>query len=119
MIRGMRAKVAGALRIVGALLLMFAMWIPIEQALVWLREGQFPPRDLYWFFAPVSCDATEGLAQGFQGMTACRPDYLHVTTWVGLDRIANWALDLHLSLYLVLGAFLTIALAAVLDLDAL
>lgn len=69
-----------------------------EQALSWLKTGIIPERDLFWATADVRCEATGYQAKGFEGMEICRPDYIHFTDWVGIDRIINYAFDIHIAL---------------------
>jgi len=70
----------------------------LDQALSWLKTGVVPERDLFWATADVRCEATGYQAKGFEGMELCRPDYIHFTDWVGIDRIINYVFDIHIAL---------------------
>lgn len=86
---GIGSMIAGVLGIV----------VPLfEQGATWLRTGTVPSRDLYWATAPVRCEATRGLARGFDGMSLCRPDYIQFSEWVGLDQILNYIFDIHIGI---------------------
>ena len=77
-----------------------------QQIKTWLKTGIFPEKDLYWFFADVSCAATNFQAAGFQGMDLCRPNYIEFTDWVGVNKIINWIFDLHIGVvFLLLSLF--------------
>lgn len=94
---------------------LFALWIvsPLfQQARAWLETGAAPPRDLYWALAPVRCEATDGVARGFDGMDACRKDFLQFTDWVGLNQIFNWVADLHVGILAAVGILLLWIVAA-------
>lgn len=65
------------------------------QAIEWLQVGMASPRDGFWLYALSDC-----------GSGSCRPDVLNATEWVGVNRIINWMLDLHVAIYaIVLGWF--------------
>ena len=42
---------------------------------------------------------------GFDGMTLCRPDRMHFTDWVGVDRILNYVFDMNIAAIAGLGLF--------------
>lgn len=88
-----------------------------QQALSWLKTGVVPPRDLYWFFADVSCAATNWQAEGFEGMELCRPDYIEFTDWVGVDQILNWFYDLHVGIVFLAASFLLYSVIAAITED--
>ncbi|WP_209834297.1 hypothetical protein [Ruegeria sp. HKCCE3926] len=70
------------------------------QALEWLREGHVQPRDGFWLYALYEC-----------GESWCRPSYLTLTDWVGVNRIINWVLDLHVAIYAMVVATLGYGIA--------
>ena len=62
----------------------------------WLEDGVFPDRDLLWWLSDSSCYATDWVAKGIAGKDACKLVYVLITDMVGLNKIYNWFLDLHL-----------------------
>lgn len=79
-------------------ILMMMTIVPLsQQAKTWLKTGVIPPKDLYWYTADVKCAATNWQAKGWEGMDLCRPNYIHFTDWVGVDRIINFVFDLHVA----------------------
>ena len=72
----------------------------IGHALEWLQHGYLPPRDGFWLYALVEC-----------GESWCRPENLAPTDWVGVNRIINWIMDLHVAFYSVFIGWLAIGAA--------
>ena len=96
--------------------IMFCVLYPYQQIVGWLKTGIFPPRDLYWSFADVSCAATGWKAQGFTGMDVCRVDHIEFTDWVGVNRIFNWVFDIHTGiLFLVASSAIYFLVIAILE----
>ena len=65
--------------------------VVIDQVLSWLRYGNIPERDGFWLYAIYIC-----------AQQPCRPEFLEITNWVGVDKFLNWVLDLHVIVYSVL-----------------
>lgn len=79
-----------------------------QQLMAWLKEGVWVERDLLWALADVRCEETGWKSKGFEGMVICREDYVTWVDWVGVNKIINWFLDLHISISL--GAIIVVAL---------
>lgn len=75
-----------------------ALGLPVTQGFAWLKTGVVPDRDLFWLLADTKCQATGWTAMGWTGMDACREPYWHISDWVGLNQLVNWAADIHLSI---------------------
>lgn len=72
-----------------------AVYALAASCLQWLATGAFPDYDLFFLLADVKCDATGGVAKGFEGMLLCREEFT-LTSLVGLNSILTAVLDLHL-----------------------
>lgn len=72
------------------------------QALEWLQDGVASPRDGFWLYALFEC-----------GEWWCRPGLVNPTDWVGVNRIINWFMDLHVAIYSVVIGWIGYGLALV------
>lgn len=90
------------LYLLGLMLLAFAGFaFPLaSQALEWLQNGVVSPRDGFWLYALYDC-----------GEEWCRPVFVNPTEWVGVNRIANWIMDLHVAIYCVVFGWFGYGLA--------
>ncbi|TMV02592.1 hypothetical protein FGK63_20405 [Ruegeria sediminis] len=80
----------------------FAALVVGNQVYVFLADGVWPERDLFWLIAPEGC---EKAAEGFGAKDICRENYIEISSWVGLNKILNLLLDMYLPvLILVLAA---------------
>lgn len=70
------------------------------QALEWLQDGVASPRDGFWLYALFDC------SEGW-----CRPEFLAPTDWVGVNRIINWIMNLHVVVYSVVIGWIGYGLA--------
>ncbi|MFV1494901.1 hypothetical protein VW040_01095 [Phaeobacter sp. JH85H1] len=88
-----------------ALALMFIVMVGLAlplaaQALEWLQDGAASPRDGFWLYALAEC-----------GEGSCRPLSVAPTDWVGVNRIINWIMDLHVAAYIIVVGWIGYALA--------
>lgn len=65
-----------------------AVFVLGDQLAGWLEYGYAEPRDGFWLLAMLDC-----------GEIWCRQDFFFQTGWVGVDRIGNWVMDLHVMIY--------------------
>jgi hypothetical protein len=70
------------------------------QGLEWLQDGSLSPRDGFWLYALSEC-----------GEASCRPLFVAPTDWVGVDRIINWIMDLHVAFYIIVVGWIGYGLA--------
>lgn len=69
---------------------MVGLALPLAaQALEWLQDGAASPRDGFWLYALSEC-----------GEGSCRPLFVAPTDWLGVNRIINWIMDLHVAAYI-------------------
>lgn len=72
----------------------------IGQALGWLEHGHLPPRDGLWLYTLAEC-----------GENWCRPESLTPTDWVGVNRIVNSIMELHVAFYAVFIGWISYGVA--------
>ena len=83
------------------LVVMVGLAVPLAaQALEWLQNGVTSPRDGFWLY---------GISQCGEGW--CRPQSVAPTDWVGVNRIINWLMDLHVVVYTVVVGWIGYGLA--------
>lgn len=70
------------------------------QALEWLQDGAASPRDGFWLYALSECSAG-----------SCRPLFVAPVDWVGVNRIINWIMDLHVAVYIIVVGWIGYGLA--------
>jgi hypothetical protein len=84
-----------------AFVVMGGLALPLAaQALEWLQDGAASPRDGFWLYALYDC-----------GEGWCRPEFVAPTGWVGVNRIINWIMDLHVAIYSVVIGWIGYGLA--------
>jgi len=88
----------------------------LEPVLTWLRTGIFPDRDLLWLMSDSSCAQTNWIANGWDGMDACKLREIYITDWIGINNIINWFFDLQLMISGVAITGLMIIISALLEL---
>ncbi len=66
----------------------------------WLEFGYFPARDGFWLYSLSYC-----------GENWCIPQSLTLTDWVGVNRVINWVLDIHVVVYCFVLGWVAYAIA--------
>ena len=75
--------------LLAVVLVFFVGLLPLAaQSLEWLQSGTASSRDGFWLYALLDC-----------GEQWCRPDSVTPTSWVGVNRIVNWIMGLHVVFY--------------------
>jgi hypothetical protein len=82
-------------------MVMFGLAFPLAaQALEWLQDGVASPRDGFWLYTLSEC-----------GEGSCRPLFVAPTDWVGVNRIINWIMELHVAVYSIVVGWIGYGLA--------